>query len=211
MRKLPLFALSFLLFSTAPAPASPKPEYMKLKVGDAVEVDGEWNKKAGVFTADDIEKLPDPRRPKLRGAIAKISPPEKSFVLFGMKIRVDNKTEFMDNGGQTVRFENLKVKMRLEVTSRVDEGGNWIARKIEVGKLKASDKIKGTVTRLAFDGAPPDTFEISGLKILVVEGTDLFGPWGTESPAFTPGLQPSAKSLSAKARLPFTKTSNRRD
>ncbi len=211
MRKMLLPAVTILLFSSALVPASPKPEYMKLKVGDAVEVDGEWDKKAGIFIADDIEKLPDPRRPKLRGAIAKVSSTEKSFVLFGMKIKVDNKTEFMDNGGQAVRFENLKVKMRLEVTSRVDENGNWIARKIEIGRLKASDKIKGTVTRLAFDSAPPDTFEISGLKILVVEDTDLFGPWGTETPAFTPGSRQSAAAVSPRTVPRLVKTSNRRD
>ncbi|MCI0330423.1 MAG: DUF5666 domain-containing protein [candidate division Zixibacteria bacterium] len=211
MRKMLFSVLPFLLFSSVPASASPKPEYMKLKIGDAVEVDGEWDKKAGVFVADDIEKLPDPRRPKLRGAIVKILTPEKSFVLFGVKIKVDDKTEFMDNGGQAVRFENFKAKMRVEVTSRVDEFGNWIARKIETGKLKPSDKIKGTVTRLAFDGTPPDTFEISGLKILVVEGTDLFGPWGTETPALTPGSQQSAAAVSPIMELRLTKTSTRRD
>lgn len=211
MRKMFFGALPLLLFLTVQTPASPKPEYMKLKGGDAVEVDGEWDKKAGVFTADDIEKLPEPRRPKLRGAIAKISTPDKSFVLFGMKIKVDSKTEFMDNGGQAVRFENLKAKMRVEVTSRVDEGGNWIARKIELGKLKASDKVKGTVTRLAFDGTPPDTFEISGLKILVVEGTDLFGPWGTETPAFFPGPSEKAATISAGVERRALKNLNRRD
>lgn len=211
MRKKFFVVPSLLLFLIAPAAASPKPEYMKLKVGDAVEVDGEWDKKAGVFTADDIEKLPDPRRPKLRGAIFKLLPQEKSFVLFGMKIKVDDKTEFMDNGGQAVRFENLKVKMRLEVTSRVDENGNWIARKIEIGKLKASDKVKGTVTRLAFDGTPPDTFEISSLKILVVEGTDLFGPWGTETPSPTPGAAEKAVVVSAGAKYRAVKNLNRRD
>lgn len=211
MRKTIFVTAGFLLLLNIPVPASPKPEYMKLKVGDAVEVDGEWDKKTLVFVADDIEKLPDPRRPKLRGAITKISTPEKSFVLFGMKIKVDNKTEFMDNGGQAVRFENLKVKMRLEVTSRVDEAGNWVARKIEIGKLKNSDKVKGTVTRLAFDGTPPDTFEISGLKILVVEGTDLFGPWGTEPPAFTPGAVKKSAAVSARTERRALKTLNRRD
>jgi len=211
MRKMFFAVPSLLLFLIAPAAASSKPEYMKLKVGDAVEVDGEWDKKAGVFTADDIEKLPDPRRPKLRGAVVKILAPEKSFVLFGMKIKVDDKTEFMDNGGQAVRFENLKVRMRLEVTSRVDENGNWIARKIEIGKLKASDKVKGTVTRLAFDGTPPDTFEISSLKILVVEGTDLFGPWGVKTPTAASDLRAIAASVSSGVERKIEKSLNRRD
>ncbi len=211
MRKTFFGTLPLCLFLIVPASASPKPEYMKLKVGDAVEVEGDWEAKAGIFAADNIEKLPEPRRPKLRGAITKISQQEKSFVVFGMGIRVDDKTEFMDNGGQAARFENLKVKMRLEVTSRVDENGNWIARKIEIGKLKESDKIKGTVTRLAFDGAPPDTFEISGLKILVNEGTDLFGPWGTEPPALTPGVYQETARASKRTEARLTKTSNRRD
>jgi len=211
MRKILPFPLFAFLALAVPIQSSPKPEYMKLKVGDAVEVDGEWDKKAGNFVADDIEKLPEPRRPKLRGAIAKILAAEKCFVLFGIKIKVDDKTEFMDNGGRTTRFENLKVKTRIEVTSRVDKDGNWIARKIEVGKLKASDKAKGTVTRIAFDGTPPDTFEISGLKILVVEGTDLYGPWGTETPALTPESHQSAAAVSTRAEPRLTKTINRRD
>ena len=158
--------------------AAPKPEYMKLKVGDAVEVSGEWDRKGEVFVADDIEKLPEPRRPKLRGAVAKVLQSEKSFVLFGMKIKTDGQTEYLDNGGRPFRFEDIRVRIRLEVTCRVDEKGAWVARKIEWGKIKSSDKVKGTATRMAFDGTPPDTFEISGLKILVLEGTDLFGPWG---------------------------------
>ncbi|HLG93207.1 MAG TPA: DUF5666 domain-containing protein [candidate division Zixibacteria bacterium] len=158
--------------------AGPRPEYMKLKMGDAVEISGEWDRKGEVFVADDLEKLPEPRRPKLRGAVTKMLQPEKSFVLFGMKIMTDGQTEYLDNGGRLFRFEDIRVRTRLEVTCRVDEKGGWMARKIEMGKIKNSDKVKGTATRLAFDGTPPDTFEISGLKILVLEGTDLFGPWG---------------------------------
>lgn len=211
MHKVLFSVLLFLLLATALAPASPKPDYMKLKVGDAVEVDGEWDKKGGVFIADDIEKLPEPRRPKLRGAISKVFPLEKCFVLFGMTIKVDDKTEFMDNGGQVVRFENLKAKTRIEVTSRVDEGGNWIARKVEIGKLKTSDKIKGTVTRILFDGTPPDLFEISGLKIQAVEGTDLFGPWGTKTPGATPERRASSAAAFSGAERNAAKNLNGRE
>ncbi len=176
-RKRVILPVTLMLLATLVWTA-PKPEYMKLKVGDAVEVSGEWDRKGEVFAADDIEKLPEPRRPKLRGAIGKVLQSEKSFVLFGMKIKTDGQTEFLDNGGRPFRFEDIRVRTRLEATCRVDEKGAWIARKIEMGKIKSSDKVKGTATRLAFDGTPPDTFEISGLKILVLEGTDLFGPWG---------------------------------
>ncbi len=176
LRKRAILPVTLILLATL-VWAAPKPEYMKLKLGDAVEVSGEWDRKGEVFVADDIEKLPEPRRPKLRGAVAKMLQPEKSFVLFGMKIKTDGQTEFLDNGGRPFSFEDLSVRTRLEVTCRVDEKGGWMARKIEMGKIKSSDKVKGTATRMAFDGTPPDTFEISGLKILVLEGTDLFGPW----------------------------------
>lgn len=159
------------------APAASRPEYMKLKVGDAVEVKGNWDRAEQIFVAHDIEKLPEPRRPKLRGAIASINPTEKSFMLYGIKIKVDSQTEFLDDAAKAVRFEELKPKTRLEVTCNVDDKGNWLARKISLGKVKPTDKVKGTVSRLAFDGTPPDTFTISGLKILVTGGTDLFGPW----------------------------------
>ena len=169
----PLFVI-ILFGQTA---AAPKPEYMKLKVGDAVEVKGNWDRTKQIFVAHDIERLPEPRRPKLRGAIVSLNPTEKSFTLYGIKIKVDSHTEFLDDAAKTIRFEELKPKTRLEVTCYVDEKGNWMARKISLDKVKPTDKVKGTVTRLAFDGTPPDTFEISGLKILVTAGTDLFGPW----------------------------------
>ncbi len=171
---------SFLLLATLFAlktPAISKPEYMKLKVGDAVEVKGDWDGAKRIFVAHDIEKLPEPRRPKLRGAIASINSTEKSFMLYGVKIKVDGHTEFLDDVTKTVRFKELKPKTRLEVTCNVDEKGSWIARKISLDKVRPTDKVKGTVTLLAFDGIPPDTFAISGLKILVTGGTDLFGPW----------------------------------
>jgi hypothetical protein len=211
MRKLFFAALPLLFSVTVVVFASSKPEYMKLKVGDAVEVEGDWQAKAQIFVADDIEKLPEPRRPKLRGTIAQILVEEKSFVLFGMKIKVDGKTEFIDNGGQTARFENLKVKTRIEATSRIDENGTWIARKIELGKLKASDKVKGTITRIAFDGTPPDTFEVSGLKILVNEGTDLYGSWGAQTPALSPEVPSSPSADDARSERLAAKNSNRRE
>ena len=171
------FFLMAVIFSSVAVPAPHKPEYMRLKVGNAVEVKGNWARAKQVFMAHEIEWLPEPRRPKLRGAIAGVNPKEKSFTLYGMKIQVDSHTEFLDDAAKAVRFEGIKPKTRVEVTCNVDEKGNWLARKISFDKVKPTDKVKGTVTRLAFDGVPPDTFEISGLKILALPGTDLIGPW----------------------------------
>lgn len=171
-----LFTLLFL-GGPAAAPPPPRPQYLKLKVGDTVEVKGNWDRKQQIFVASEIEKLPAPRRPKLRGPIGKILLADKSFVLFGKKISTDTRTEFLDSGSQKVHFADLKASQRVEVTCNPDEKGNWTARKIAVEKVKPTDKIKATVTRLAFTGTPPDTFEVSGLKILVGAGTEMFGPW----------------------------------
>ncbi len=174
LRNVSFLLSATLLFECA---AAPKPEYLKLKVGDAVEVKGSWNNGGRIFMAREIEKLPEPRRPKLRGAIAELNTAEKSFTLYGVKIKVDRHTEFLGEAAKDARFEQLRTKIRLEVTCNVDEKGGWLARKISLDQIKPTDKVKGTITRLAFDGTPPDTFEISGLKILVTTGTDLFGPW----------------------------------
>lgn len=146
----------------------------KLKEGDGVEISGNWDQK-GIFVAKSVEKLPEARRPKLRGTITKLSSRDSSVFLFGTKIYVDVKTLFSARGTATGGFQELKVGMRIEVTCQFTEKGLWWARKIDWGPVKASDKIKGTITRLAFDNQPPDTIEISGLKILVTENTDLYG------------------------------------
>ncbi|HXF48353.1 MAG TPA: alginate export family protein [Verrucomicrobiae bacterium] len=165
-----LFAFALTLGGIKSTEAGP---YTKLKEGDGVEVSGSWNK--GIFDAKSVEKLAEARRPKLRGAIEKLNKADSSFLLFGLKIKVDAKTLFPARGESAGGLENLKEGMRLEVTCNVSKSGAWAADKIDWNEIKASDKIKGTITRMAFDSKPPDTIEISGLKILVTEETDLYG------------------------------------
>ncbi len=147
--------------------------YTRLKVGDGVEVSGRFVK--GIFSAKSVEKLAEARRPKLRGAIEQLDAKDSSIVMFGMKIRVSVKTLFPAKGMTAEGFLNLKIGMRVEVACNVSDSGVWEADKLDWKEIKPSDKIKGTITRLAFDNKPPDTIEISGLKILVTEETDLYG------------------------------------
>ena len=146
--------------------------YTKLKAGDGIGVSGTWSSK-GAFVAKSVEKLQEARRPKLRGAIEKLDKKDSSFVLFGLKIKIEAKTLFPARGAGG--FEALKDGMRLEATCNVSEKGGWTTDKIDWNDIKPSDKIKGTITRLAFDSQPPDTIEISGLNILITEDTDLYG------------------------------------
>ncbi len=166
-----LFACALTLGLGQSTEAGP---YTKLKEGDGVEVSGSWTSK-GIFAATSVEKLAEARRPKLRGAIEKLDKKDSSFVIFGLKIKVEAKTLFPARGESAGGLEALKDGMRLEVTCNVSKTGGWTADKIEWNEIKASDKIKGTITRLVFDSKPPDTIEISGLKILVTEETDLYG------------------------------------
>ncbi|HLG93208.1 MAG TPA: DUF5666 domain-containing protein, partial [candidate division Zixibacteria bacterium] len=155
-----------------PADLSGSP-YIRLKVGDGVEVSGRVSK--GIFTAQSVEKLAEARRPKLRGAIEQLDAKDSAIVMFGIKIRVSAKTLFPAKGMTAEGFLNLKIGMRVEVTCNVSSSGAWDADKLDWNETKTSDKIKGAITRLAFDNKPPDTIEISGLKILVTEETDLYG------------------------------------
>ncbi len=165
-----IFLLIGALFCAADLPANP---YARLKVGDGVEVSGRVSK--GIFAAKSVERLADARRPKLRGAIEQLNAKDSAFVMFGMKIRVSAKTLFPARGTGSGGFGTLKPGMRVEVTCNVSASGLWEADKLDWNEIKSSDKIKGAITRLAFDNKPPDTIEISGLKILVTEETDLYG------------------------------------
>jgi len=148
--------------------------YTKLKEGDGVEVSGSWSAK-GIFVAKSVEKLKEARRPKLRGAIERLDSKDSSIVMFGMKMAVSSKTLFPARGTGAGGFGTLKPGMRVEATCNVSAAGVWEADKLDLNEIKPSDKIKGAITRLSFDNRPPDTLEISGLKILVTEETDLYG------------------------------------
>jgi len=154
--------------------------YMQLTVGQSVEIAGQLQKDR-IFKADDVELLPGQRRPKLRGAISDLDSVTTSIKLFGRWIRITDETQFVDAGGAQVEFKMLKPEERVEVSCKVDSAGNWIARHIRTKKVKKSDKIKGTISRLAFDGHSPDTLSISSLLILVTDATNVFKTLGSAS------------------------------
>ncbi|MFQ5500298.1 MAG: DUF5666 domain-containing protein, partial [Candidatus Zixiibacteriota bacterium] len=153
------------------------PEYMKanLEINQAFEIKGHWSEH-GYFVATDIEALPRPRKPKLRGRILKIDDTAHTVTVFGRTIHVSSKTRFINDGGKETVFDDLKVGKQIEVSCKVDSAGTWYARHIKARGVKASLKIKGTLTRIAVDGTPPDTVEIDGLLILLEKLTDLKAP-----------------------------------
>jgi alginate production protein len=157
------------------------PEYLQLHAepGMALEIAGFWDPKIRIFIADDMEILPQERLPKLRGEIQEIGKKDSTIVIFGMPVRVYERTEFIQDGGASVNFGSLKKGMRIEVSCKFDEDGSWKARKIKTNDVKKSDKIKGTLTRVAIDGNAPDTLEMSGFLILLVNETDIVDPTGS--------------------------------
>jgi len=153
------------------------PEYMQLEAvpGMALEIEGVWDK-SGVFIADDIEKLPKERLPKLRGEIQDVSRKDSTITMYGMPISIYEHTEFIEDGGERVDFGILKKGLRIEVSCKFADDGQWKARKIKTRDVKGSDKIKGTITRVSIDGEAPDTLDMSGIRILLVPETDINDP-----------------------------------
>ncbi|MFQ5510618.1 MAG: histidine kinase dimerization/phosphoacceptor domain -containing protein [Candidatus Krumholzibacteriia bacterium] len=142
--------------------------------GHALEIEGDWREQLGGFVAEDIEKLPTSRRPKLRGEIQVVDHGTGVITLYGVPVAVTDKTVFLDEpaGGRP----RLWAGRRVEVSCNVDSIGRWTARKIKTQGVKRSDKVKGVITRAAIDGTPPDTLELSGLTILLVGGTEGSNP-----------------------------------
>ncbi len=123
----------------------------------------------GNLVAEDIEVLPEPRRPKLRGSLTALDRAAGTVTMLGVDIAVGKDAEF-DVGS----FADLTIGRRAEISCEVDEAtGRWSARSFATRDIKSSDKVKGTVTKLFYDGVAPDTLSISGLLILLVEQTDL--------------------------------------
>ncbi len=143
--------------------------------GQVLEIEGFWHEQ-GIVVAEDIDKLPTFRRPKLRGEIQELDQGAGTVTLYGMPVRVTDQTVFLDEADAEAGFDGLWVGRRVEVSCSVDPAGLWFARKIKTRGVKKSDKIKGAVTRTAADGSPPDTLEISGLPILVVRETAAGNP-----------------------------------
>ena len=155
-----------------------EPEYMKMdfKVIKAVEVEGYWDS-SGFFIATDIEELPNPRRPKLRGEITEIDLEKSEITMYGMDIEIDEQTQFIESGDGDMSIESLKVGQRVEISCNIDDDdGEWEARKIKTRGIKDSDKIKFAIAKFHIDGIPPDTLEVDGLKIILDEKTDVNEP-----------------------------------
>jgi alginate production protein len=171
----------FMVFSIVLPLWASKPEYMKLKfeAGRAYEIKGKWDKDGQALIATDIEILPRRRLPKLRGPIQQIDYRDSTLTMYGVPIIVYKHTEFIVSNGRKENFEALKEGQRIEVSCKFDDEGRWLARKITIGDIKKSDKVKGTITRTAIDGEPPDTLEISGLRIVLVRETDINDPSGS--------------------------------
>jgi len=171
-----------LIFDAPSSRAGGKPEYMKLDYQKipAVEIKGVWDDKANVFVATDIEELPQPRRPKLRGTLQAIDLEKETITLYGIPIEIDQNTQFLDAGEKKLSIRDLKVGQWMEITCNVEEdSGEWEARKIKFKDIKQDNKIKGTLTRISVDGVPPDTLEIYGLLIILNKETDVNYPSGS--------------------------------
>lgn len=166
-------ACAAALAAAAPAAAG-APEYTKLNlhVGQALEISGARNG-AGLFVASDVEVLKEPRRPQLRGGIDAIDTEKRVLTVLGLAIHVPEDAVSEDPDSLRVPFQKLKPGMRLEISCSVKENGAWQAKRIRAHGVKASDKIKGTLTRVQVDNAPPDTVEVSGFKILFDDKTDV--------------------------------------
>lgn len=135
-----------------------------------LEFEGFWNP-SGSFLATDVEVLPGPSRPRLRGVIQALDEGARTFTVYGRTIHVDDDSELGDTDDEEVPMEVLIPGRRVEVTCKVEDG-RWLANKVYLDDVKGSDKIKGTVTASELDGKAPDSVEIEGLIILVEPATE---------------------------------------
>lgn len=152
-----------------------EPEYMQLKAqaGKAYEIKGRWDT-AGYFIAVDIQELPNPRRPKLRGGIQLLDTVAKTIYVFGRRIEVEEDTQFLGEDSAKSGFAHLTKGQRIEVTCKIDtDDGEWEAVSIETANVKSSEKIKGTISKVQIDGKSPDTLNMYGLIILLTNETDV--------------------------------------
>lgn len=174
-----LLIITLYSLITAASSRAGDAEYMKLDYQEvpAVEIKGYWDT-TGVFVATDIEELPRPRRPKLRGEIQAVDMRNREIMMYGIPISVDDETQFMDAEKGISELRDLKAGQRAEVSCKVNSENQWEARKIKASDIKENDKIKGSITRVSVDGNPPDTLEINGLLILLIKGTDVNEPGG---------------------------------
>jgi len=133
-------------------------------IGAGLEVTGLWDADAQEFVATDLERLPTPRRPKIRGVIEAADPVARTITLFGAPIAIPEATESDVSPPEGI-WVALQRGRRVEISCRVGADGTWIARKVRTQDVKQSDKLKGTVTRSRSDGNAPDTLEIDGYRV----------------------------------------------
>lgn len=156
--------------------------HFQVKAGQTAEIRGEWDKD-GVFVAEEIELLPDSRRPKLRGVIEAVDSTRQSIRLFGQWVVIAPSTQFLDATDSVVAFSVFKPEARVEVSCKVDSSGVWIARHLRIHGVKPSNKIKGTITKVAYDDNSPDTLTIESISVLVTEKTEVFRTLGGSAEA----------------------------
>ena len=175
---LPAIAVMIAFAATATAE---EPAYRSLSVGQTVEAEGEWKEDDSIFVAEDVELLPMPRRPKLRGSIVAADSANQRLMMFGQWIEITEKTQFIDVEDASPGFSLLKRGDRIEVSCKVDTLGTWTARHIRVGSVKGSNKIKGTISAIHFDGKVPEVIEIEGLPLQVHAETVIYKTLGAVS------------------------------
>ncbi len=168
-----------LLVNPERALARGGPEYMRLNyvAGIALEVKGHWDT-SGAFIAEDIEQLPNPRSPKLRGQIQSINKSKNTLTILGRTIHLTKSTRFVEPEPTQTTLASLKVGQHIEVSCTIRDDGSWKARKIKSKNVKTSSKIKGSITQVSVDGTAPDTLIIHGLIIILNEKTDINWPRG---------------------------------
>lgn len=165
--------VALMLFCVGSAAAAPEYLQLKAEAGKAYEVKGRWDS-GGYFLAVDIQELPNPRRPKLRAEIQELDSIKQTIHVLGRRIEVEPDTEFLGEEGAGSGFNFLYKGQRIEVTCKIDaDDGEWEAVNIETVNVKASDKIKGTISRVQIDGKSPDTLDMYGLIILLTNETDV--------------------------------------
>jgi hypothetical protein len=158
----------FVCLGGSGAQAEP-PEYLQLELraGITLEIKG-YVSDAGLFVATDLETIDGPRSPKIRAKIERIDERALTGTLLGQDIVFSSKTDY-DAG----TFDSFQGGQFIEVKCRVDEDGVWQAKSVETLNIKPANKLKVTLTRTAIDSTPPDTLEVSGFRILLVEETDV--------------------------------------
>lgn len=117
----------------------------RLDQGDlGLDIEGRWDT-SGVFIATDVDVLPGPRRPRLRGAIQSLNLAESTVTLYGRALVVDETTSF---DPEQESLADLSAGQRVEAICELEDG-QWRARQVRTDGVKSSDKIKGLVSAAA--------------------------------------------------------------